>query len=464
LPGPPSPDGRSAVAYSGGLDSTVLLAGMTRLTGIGRVRALHIDHALHPDSAHWARRCAEVCAVLGVPFESARIEVDVRSGTGIEAAARAARYAALVERLDPGESLLTAHHADDQLETLLLRLFRGTGVRGLRGILPTGPAGAGRLARPLLDCTRAELRAIAAHWSLAWLEDPSNASLELDRNLVRSRLTPVIRERWGDSAATRANRLAAAMRDAESILEAVARADLAAAAAKTGRVPLAPLRALDAARQRNALRLAVRAAGLALPDAARLEALRAGIGATPAEAARRVEWRGGEARLFKDRFYLLSRSARSSPSTPGAHFRTATPGKTHTAAPQIPAAKFVSASVPWQGFAGRLVLEPLTSRPRERAPSATDGFPESWARQGLEVRFRAGGERFRPAGGAHHKTLKAWFWQAGIVPWMRDRVPLLYRDGRLVAVADLALAEHARRAEPGQPRWCARWLEHPPID
>src|SRR5690606_15012110 len=116
-----------------------------------------------------------------------RVAADTRDGIGIDAAARRARYAALAARLEPGETLLTAHHADDQLETLLLRLVRGSGVRGLRGILPLARLGPGRVARPLLGFTRAELAAAAERWGLDWLEDPSNRSVDFDRNLIRPR-------------------------------------------------------------------------------------------------------------------------------------------------------------------------------------------------------------------------------------------------------------------------------------
>lgn len=461
---------RYAVAYSGGLDSTVLLAGAARLVDADRLRALHVDHALHPDSADWARHCERTAARLGVPFESVRVRVDAAAGTGIEAAARAARYAALGERLAPDETLLTAHHADDQLETVLLRLLRGAGVRGMRGILPAARLGAGRVARPLLELTRAELRAVAERWGLSWLEDPSNRSVDFDRNLIRTRLVPIVRERWGDAAARAATRLTAAMCDAEDVLERVAEDDLGAASAVPGRLPLAPLRGLPPARQRNALRHAIRAAGLAIPDAARLEALRHGIGATPAEAARRIEWRGGEARLFRDRFYLLAPGGgpaseashggfapfiRDEPGMPDAVSPpTSAPGAAHGAPGRV------AAEQPWQGPEGRIVLEPADGDDLD----AASGFPASWARDGFDVRFREGGERIKPAGDAHHRSLKAWFQRRGIVPWMRDRIPLLYRDGRLVAVADLALDEHACRALPDEPRWRVRWLDHPPID
>ncbi|HEX6997049.1 MAG TPA: tRNA lysidine(34) synthetase TilS [Gammaproteobacteria bacterium] len=473
LPGPQSAASRYAVAFSGGLDSTVLLAALSRIADRGAIRALHVDHHLHPDSSAWAAHCERVSARLGVPFVGLDVSVDRRGRIGIEAAARRARYAALAAALAPDEILLTAHHADDQLETLLLRLLRGAGIRGMRGILPVARLGGARVARPLLGFTRAELAAMAERWRLDWLEDPSNRSLDFDRNLVRSRLAPVIRERWGDSAALRAGRLAAAMRDAESILDDVARRDLAEAGAERGRVPLAPLRALGEARQRNALRQAIRDAGLPMPDARRLDVLRGAIGRGPDEAARRIEWRGAEARIHRDRLYLFARASapddRAAPdaarrrepplSSDAARRPAASSGAAGTeplVAARAAVAMRVSATEPWHGPEGRIVLEP--------APPSASGLPESWAVEGLDVRFRRGGERFKPAGAAHHRRLKAWLREQGVVPWMRARIPLLYHGGRLVAVADLAIDDAACRARPDEPRWRVRWLDHPRID
>src|SRR5690606_32258583 len=242
----------------------------------------------------------------------------------------------------------------------------------------------------------------------------------------------------------RASRLADAMRDAESILDDVARRDLADAGAERGRVPLAPLRALGDARQRNALRRAIRDAGLPMPDARRLDALRRPVGSGPDDAVRRVEWRGAEARVHRDRLYLLDRASgreRRDPfgavveSPPPAEPSRRDPAEFGSVGapsggagdgadrPDVAPTMRVSATSAWHGPEGRLVLEPAP-------PDSAVGFPESWAREGFDVRFRRGGERFKPAGAAHHRTLKAWLREKGIVPWMRSRVPLLYRDER----------------------------------
>src|SRR5690606_31283435 len=274
-------------------------------------------------------------------------------------------------------------------------------------------------------------------------------------------------------AALRASRLADAMRDAESILDDVARRDLADAGAERGRVPLARLRALGEARQRNALRRAIRDAGLPMPNARRLEALRRAIGRGPDDVARRAEWGGAEARIHRDRLYLLARAADRGERAASDAARVPETGSTADAVPRrapcgdaaraesvgaAPAAApmRVSATEPWHGPEGRIVLE--------RAAPAAPGVPESWAAEGFDVRFRRGGERFKPAGAAHHRTLKAWLREQGIVPWMRARIPLLYRGEQLVAVADLAIDDAACRARPDEPRWRVRWLDHPRID
>ncbi len=437
----------------------MLLAALARLAVPG-LRALHVDHGLHADSAAWERRCRATAEGLGVPYGGVRVAVEP-GGAGPEAAARKARYAAFAAHLAPGETLLTAHHADDQLETLLLRVLRGTGVRGLRGVLPRARLGAGFLARPLLDFRRAELRGIAVAWRLNWLEDPSNADLAFDRNYMRTAVLPALVERWPGAARTAA-RLAAAAADAERILADTARRDLAACS-EGGRPEVARLRELDAARQRNALREAVRAAGLPMPGARQLEALRAALAILRPDARTLVCWPGGEARTFRGRLYLLAPPATAAAAAAAAATAHA-PAAANAPAPTPAAAAApwacVSAAEPWAGPQGRLVLE----------PGAGPGLPEAVALEGLEVRFRAGGERFRPAGSAHARKLKTWFQEQGIVPWMRDRIPLLYWRGRLLAVADLALDEAAASATaaaardgPAARAWRVRWEGHGPL-
>jgi tRNA(Ile)-lysidine synthase len=437
---------RLAVALSGGLDSSVLLAAVARLEPRPSMRALHVDHALHPDSAVWDAHCAAFAEALGVPYRSVRVEVDRSLGIGVEAAARAARYAALAELVDPGEILLTAHHADDVLETLLHRLVRGTGVRGLRGVLPHARLGRGFVVRPLLGFERAELRAVAERWRIEWLEDPSNRSLDYDRNYLRAEVLPALKRRW-PRAPQAALRLTAAAADAEEILEAAAEADLAGAGGGDGDV--AVLAQLSPARRRNALRHAIASAGLPMPSARQLETLAAALVGSRSDASTRIGWPGAEARVYRGRLYLLAPL-----DEPALALR----------APR----EMLSSKHPLNGAAGRLVLEPTSPQDaaageRTAADGTPEGLPDALAREGLEVRFRRGGERFKPSGSAHHRKLKHWFQEQGIVPWMRGRIPLLYWRGRLVAVADLAVAADLPRSARGERAWRVRWDAHPPI-
>jgi tRNA(Ile)-lysidine synthase len=428
----PAPTGgaRVTVAFSGGVDSTFLLAALARLPLCVPLRAAHVDHGLHADSASWSEHCAAVAAELGVELVSVRVAVERAARSGLEAAARTARYRALADLMSPGEVLLTAHHGDDQLETVLLRLVRGTGVRGLRGIRDHEPFGSGRLARPLLGCTRAEIIQQARAWSLHWLEDPANRNLEHDRNFLRATVVPRLVERW--PAATRsAQRLAEQMADAERILEEVAVRD-AEGVADPRRVPRAALEPLEPARQRNLLRHLLRSGGFEPPSAQKIEELRAALVGARHDALPQIRWPGVDARVFREHLYLMS--ALPQASTRGYAASLDKRGR-------------------WTGPEGELTFERLGDG---------SGLPESWLDDGLMLRFRSGGEDFRPFAHAHSRPLKRWLQEAAIVPWMRARIPLLYRHERLVAVGDLWLADETRAAA-SEPQWRVSWTNHPPL-
>ncbi len=428
----PAPEAaaRVTVAFSGGVDSTVLLAALARLPLRAPLRAVHVDHGLHADSASWHAHCAAVAAELGVAFLGVRVTVPRDSGLGLEAAAREARYAALERLMAVGEVLFTAHHGDDQLETLLLRLMRGTGVRGLRGVLEHVPFGPGRLARPLLGLTRAEIAALAHAWGLRWLEDPANDDPRHDRSSLRRDVLPALVARW-PAAARSAQRLAEQMTDAEAILDAVAERD-AEPIASASRIPRAVLAALEPARQRNLLRHLLRRVQLGIPSALKAEELRCALLDARPGAQTRILWPGGEGRVFRAHLYLM----RALPSASPVDYRAR-----------------LDRVDGWSGPEGELRFEPAATG---------DGLPESWLDAGLELRFRGGGEDFRPLDRPHSHPLKRWFHDAAIVPWMRSRIPLLYRGDRLVAVADLWLGHDVLSVSSLEPRWRVSWTHHPP--
>ena len=184
------------VAFSGGPDSTALLHALATLPRERALRAVHVDHGLHPDSVRWAEHARTFCAGLEIPCTVCRVSVDTRAGLGIEGAAREARYAALAGQLQPGELLLTAHHRDDQVETVLLKLLRGAGPEGLGGMRVRRPLGAGELWRPLLDVPRAVLRDYVQAHALACLDDPANADPRLARYVLRHEILPRLAAHW----------------------------------------------------------------------------------------------------------------------------------------------------------------------------------------------------------------------------------------------------------------------------
>ncbi|MGH8295053.1 MAG: tRNA lysidine(34) synthetase TilS, partial [Steroidobacteraceae bacterium] len=195
LPG--FPDTAVCAALSGGLDSTALLAALAEVRCEGlRLRAVHVDHGLHPNAKRWSAHCRKLARQLRVPLKVLSVTVARERGASLEEAARVARYRCLAQQLHAGEALLTAHTRDDQLETVLLQLFRGCGLPGLAAMPAVAPLGRGTIARPLLACARAELEIWVHARELAWIEDDTNLDERFDRNYLRRRVLPAVRERW----------------------------------------------------------------------------------------------------------------------------------------------------------------------------------------------------------------------------------------------------------------------------
>jgi tRNA(Ile)-lysidine synthase len=419
---------RFCVAFSGGLDSSVLLHAMAELARTAGValRAVHVNHGLQPDAARWAAACRSQCEASATPLRVIDLELAAPAGASLEAAAREARYAALAGTLEPGEWLLTAHHCDDQLETVLIQLLRGAGVEGLAAMPPRAPFGVGWHARPLLAFERSSLAHYAEVHRLAWVEDPMNESLRFDRGWLRARILPAVRERWPGAAGTVARsstHLAAAAR----MLREMADAD-AERALDDGRLSLAALAALSRDRQLNLLRAWLRREGLRVPPAARLiEALREFHGARD-DGAPLLRWDGGELRRYRGRLYAMAPlPARGNAGPSGA----------------------AGGSIDLGPGLGRFAL--VAGR-RGGLPAGT-----AWT-----IGFRCGGESLRPHAGRPRKRLKDLCQEAGIVPWMRDRLPLVLAGDRLAAVGDLWMDTDVA-LPPGQAGLQPVWSERPRI-
>jgi len=421
------------VAYSGGLDSTVLLHALKTLVakGLGRgLRALHVDHGLHPDSPRWARECEEASNRWGIPFHAERVEVDPKSGRGIEAAARKARYGMLSRRLNEREVLLTAHHQDDQLETILMQLLRGAGVAGLAGMPHRAPFSRGVHLRPLLGFERASLAEYALREGLDWVHDISNDDQRFDRNFLRASILPTLTARWPGSGAS-VRRAGAHCAEAAALLDELAEIDNAGLLHHEP-VPVAMLLELSPARQRNMLRYRIRRQGLPLPSTRRLNAILTDVLHAADDSMPYVSWSGAEVRRYRGHLYLLAPWDYEFDCNSGVWS--------------------LSETFSLGRALGRLRVQETS----ENALSVAKTGGE------LEVKFRQGGERLVLPGASQHKELKKLFQEAGVVPWMRNFVPLLYHGESLVAVGDRWICAEfaASRQEKGVR---IQWDDHPPL-
>lgn len=389
------------IAFSGGLDSTVLLHLLANAKDLPPLSAIHIHHGLQAAADAWPAHCQSVCDALGVPLRIMRVHV--QPGASLERAARDARYQAFAEVTGAGEVLLTGQHRDDQAETLLFRLLRGAGVRGLAAMPAHRPLAGGHLVRPLLGVSRIELEAYAHEHRLQWIEDPSNADPRFSRNYLRHRVFPTLIERW-PQALTSLARTAEHLSEAQALLEELAGMDLQGADQPSPfpwlplpSLVLAPLRELSDARQRNALR----------------------------------HWLTPLTRLPDSDHWASWYSLRDAKGDAQPLWRLAD-GELHRCAERIwwvPTA--------WSEFSDATVSWPTLKKPLELPGNGRLEFVGEASEGSFEIRYRQGGEIIEVPGRGR-RDLKRLLNECGVPGFVRGRLPLLYRDEQLLAVPTLA--------------------------
>lgn len=405
---PPNTPSAVVVAYSGGMDSTVLLHLLASDAGIRArgLRGLHVHHGLHPDADLWAQHCLRVCAEIGIDCDIVQVAVDRGSGMGPEAAARHARREAFARTMRPGETLALAQHRDDQAETFLLRALRASGPDGLASMHPWRPFTTGWMWRPLLDTSRAALLAHARAQSLVWIEDPSNIDTALDRNFLRQRVLPLLRERWPDADAAFGRAAMLAAQSSALLNEQDARMLAAVRDGDGAALSIPALLELSAARRARVLRHWVASLGwppLPAKGLVRINDDLLGIEADHSARDRMPSfaWHGVEIRRWRDGLHAVER---------GRELDTAWCCRWDGSAPL---------ALP-NGDRLQLIGVPAFDTP-------------------LLVHARRGGERILlPGRDQHHRTLKQVLQEQGIPPWERARMPLIStgENGILLAVAD----------------------------
>lgn len=438
-----------AVALSGGLDSMVLL----RLAhAVARARgadlfALHVHHGLSPNADAWRERCRDAADALGVPFDARDVQV-TPGGSGIEAAARKRRYAALGDmcRAHGVGLLLTAHHLDDQAETVLLQLLRGSGPAGLSGMdaanrAPTLLGDASLvMARPLLDIPRTTLEAVAVREGIAWVEDESNLDPRYARNALRHGAMPALAAAF-PGFQQRIARAAGHMRSTRRLLDDLAAGDLAACLDGDA-VDLARLRTFSRDRIDNLLRHWFARRGIAMPSTAWLAQMVTQLLSARDDAQPLVRHPDCEVRRHRERLYLVPHAPELAgmrdPDDDGIIVKHAQ--------------RFAwrgEASLAFPDYGGILHFDP-----------SGRGFDAGWLRaQALEIDFRKGGEKLKPAPNRPTRSLKHLFQADGVPAWERTRLPVVWRrtgnGAELLFAAGLGM--DCRHADDGEGRIALRW-------
>ncbi|THB66067.1 MAG: tRNA lysidine(34) synthetase TilS [Gammaproteobacteria bacterium] len=395
------------VAYSGGLDSTVLLHLLVKNRGMfdAQIRAIHINHSLQQPSDGWAEHCRDFCRAIDVPLQVVKLDIKPQAGESMEIAARNARYSVFEENLKDGGFICMAHHANDQVETFFQRLMRGSGVKGLTAIPQTRRLGNGHIFRPLLEVSRNDLHKYAVAYNLNWIEDPSNKHNCHDRNLIRNEIIPQLEQRWPSLSKTIA-RTVSHCNEAQEILEEVAAADLSDCS-EGGLISLQKLSRFSEKRQKNLLRYWIDQRQMLPPEAAMLEDGLANLKSAAEDKNPQLLWEYGVIRRYRGRLYLSGQKE----------------------APQILEREWDLREDLCLSGIGRLYME--------KTQKGEVGInPYRIADMQIRVAFRQGGEKCRLYGRNGSHSLKKIFQEQGVPPWQREILPLLYVGENIVCVTN----------------------------
>ncbi|MCH9755821.1 MAG: tRNA lysidine(34) synthetase TilS [Gammaproteobacteria bacterium] len=384
---------RLVVGLSGGLDSTVLLHVLLREPKLlDKLHAVHIHHGLSQHADAWQAHCRAFCSAHNIKFSAESITLE--SNSNIEETARNARLNVFNDLIDVSDCLVLAHHQDDQAETLLLNLLRGTGIDGLAAMPALKTFGRGHLARPLLCQKRETLQAYAEQHQLVWVEDDSNKDTDFSRNYLRHEILPRLKARW-PTAVQALNTCAAHAEKATQNLEDLACLDCPELALKPSQLALRGLYDLPAARLNQVIRVWLKQQAIKLPSTRVLNILVNEVIFAKQDATPCVQLDGMVVRRYRDVLYLLR------PDMP-------------QSIAHVPCSSVYVPRLLSQGFC---------------MPSDSQ----------ISVRFRCGGERMFWRG--HRRSLKKLFQTLGVPPWLRDKIPLIFIDNTLVAVLDFAIAD-----------------------
>jgi tRNA(Ile)-lysidine synthase len=406
------PNTRIVLGLSGGLDSRVMLELLAQYAQQHNVDclAVHVHHGLSDNADHWAKQCQLWCQSLNMPLVIEKVSLDFE-GRSIEESAREARYNALSKHLKCGDLLLTGQHADDQLETFLLALKRGSGPKGLSSMAAAMPFENALMVRPLLSSTRHEIEEFAQSLDLEWVEDESNQDQRFERNFIRHNLTPCMRERWPHihQSVLRSAELCA---EQEQLLDELMAEKLSIAMHPDGSLDISTLAKMSELARTRLLRMWLQALGLRMPSRVQLDKLWQEVALAQQDANPQLMLADGQIRRFTHKLYVVQA---------------------------------------WQSLEQwqcALQLEQVCELPDELGrlalvPSANGKLSQQALVQApLQVRFNPEGLSAHPAERGHSRKLKKLFQEYGVPSWLRRRTPIVMCGERVVAVGDLFIDRH----------------------
>lgn len=398
------PPNRIYIGYSGGIDSHVLLhlASATDYKDI--ITAVYVNHGLQAVAEDWAQHCAAVADNLGVAFTILRVDATPQLGQSPEEAARNARYTAFKTLIAENDILMVAQHREDQLETVLLQLMRGSGLKGLSAMPARATFGKGMLLRPLLDTAKSAILAYAQHHALQWVTDPSNASDAYDRNFLRNSVVPLLKQRWPQCDKTVA-RSAKHCAQGQQLISQLAEQLLQPVYDPVDQtLSISLLLRYDNQQQALVIRHWLQLLGLKMPALAFIDRLQTEVLAARVDSTPVLACAGYTIRRYRGRLFCL------------------------------PATAEPLATMAWPQQQNRLQLN--SHLQLSCIPASAGILLTHWQQGRITVKPRTGGETIRLPKRQGHHALKKLFQEADIPPWERLTLPLVYIDGQLAAVGD----------------------------
>lgn len=401
-------EGRYIIAFSGGCDSVVLLHALHALVPPENLLVVHINHGLQSAANQWDDFCKNQVETLNIAYVSATADLHGLTGN-IEERARKERYRLLARQMSAKDILITAHHQNDQAETLLLQLMRGSGVDGLGGMNEQTVFKPGLLIRPLLNISRAKLETYAADYKLEWVDDPSNADNSFDRNFLRNEIIPHLKQRW-PSVSENIARSASNCQEAGELVKTQSNTDLLDCLGSHDHILLInKLKLHSTARQHHIIRSWVQTNDMTLPDRNKVETICNEFIRAREDAQPVIKWSEVELYRFKRCLYLLQPITARLPDEIRVTKKELDDGCVNLPEP-----------------AGRLLVQ------LQRDGTASDLLD-------FRIRFRSKGEKVQLKNRKGTRKLKKLFQEWGIPPWMRGFVPLVYLNGQCIAIADFSV-------------------------